>query len=84
MINVFFYFLFFPKQSNDSYNENNGTCVWYGVCQNVTATGHKLYCSYNGTAKKLDDDGLRLLTQYCPHLKNDIGDTLTCCDAEQV
>lgn len=58
--------------------------MWYGVCQNVTATSHKLYCSYNGTAKKLDDDGRRLLSQYCPHLLNDTGDTLTCCDAEQV
>lgn len=74
----------FRKQTNESYADDDGSCVWYGVCKNMTGTSHKLYCSYNGTAKQLDSNGQRLLSQYCPQLLSDAANTFTCCDAEQV
>lgn len=63
--------------------DNDGHCVWYGVCHKDPATTHKLYCSYNGTAKQLDDDGRKLLSVWCPHVLEKY-DGLTCCDNEQV
>lgn len=59
----------------------NPTCVWYGVCKNTQMYKTK-YCSYNETAKPLNDEGIKLLTEHCPHLVTD--KTLTCCDNEQV
>lgn len=62
---------------------SNATCVWYGVCK-VTPIKHKLYCSYNGTAKALDGEGQKLLAEFCPHLLGGQDNTYTCCDNEQV
>lgn len=42
------------------------------------------YCSYNGTAKPLDEEGKSLLNVWCPHLLIDQENTVTCCDKEQV
>lgn len=54
--------------------------MWYGVCDST-----RYYCSYNGSAKILkDSQALNALTEYCPHLVNNSGDTSTCCDGEQV
>lgn len=61
-------------------NKDNGACVWYGICDS-----DRYYCSYNGTAKILNDSkAVNELTEYCPHLVNNAGDTLTCCDGKQV
>lgn len=69
-------------QIKDSYNRDNATCVWYGVC-NKDEEGKIQYCSYDGPAKHLNSTGQKLLSKFCPHLVN--GDnTFTCCDFEQV
>lgn len=44
-------------------------------------------CPYDGEAKKLDTDGLKLLKVWCSHLiteENDPDNVETCCDNEQV
>lgn len=60
---------------------DDGHCIWYGVC--ADRGNHKLYCSYNGTAKPLDPAGKKLLSKWCPQLL-DRNNGLTCCDQEQV
>lgn len=56
--------------------------MWYGICK--VQSGHSLYCSNNGTAQPLKEEGQNLLKEYCPHLVNGTNDTFTCCDVEQV
>lgn len=48
----------------------------------------KKNCAYNGTAKALDDEGVKALSQWCSHLlpanyKAGV-DVNTCCDNKQV
>ncbi|KAM8715427.1 hypothetical protein ACLKA7_002475 [Drosophila subpalustris] len=57
-------------------------CIWYGVC-NKDAIGHKQYCSYNGTAKAMNDEGLQLLAERCSFLLESEQKNF-CCDVEQV
>uniref|UniRef100_A0A336LKH8 CSON011471 protein n=1 Tax=Culicoides sonorensis TaxID=179676 RepID=A0A336LKH8_CULSO len=61
---------------------NQGHCVWYGIC-NKDDKGMRQYCSYNGTAKALDNDGIELLNLYCNHLVK--GENVeVCCDKNQI
>lgn len=64
-------------------DDSDGTCVWYGVCRNITGTQHKLYCSNNDTAQPLSSKAQERLKLHCPHLVHGPG-TKTCCDDEQV
>lgn len=57
-------------------------CVWYGVC-NTNVFGHNQYCPYNGTAKPMPDDGIKLLQERCGFLLEN-GQKDFCCDAQQV
>ncbi|XP_034472622.1 NPC intracellular cholesterol transporter 1 [Drosophila innubila] len=57
-------------------------CVWYGVC-NKDAFGHNQYCSYNGTAKAMNDEGLQLLAERCSFLLKSEQKNF-CCDVAQV
>lgn len=41
------------------------------------------YCSYNGTAKVLEKDGIELLKVYCPHFVETEA-VEVCCDKDQV
>lgn len=67
-----------------------GQCVWYGICKSYTDftnfpfTEESLYCNYNGAPKQLNNDALRSLDEYCPHLNKGVNNTYTCCDAQQV
>jgi Niemann-Pick C1 protein len=64
--------------------DGEGHCIWYGVC-NLDAFGNDRYCSYNGTAKTLDNSGQESLMTWCSHLLVDNGDGVKlCCDNAQV
>ncbi|XP_075151532.1 Niemann-Pick type C-1a isoform X2 [Haematobia irritans] len=57
-------------------------CIWYGVC-NEDNFQRSQYCSYNGTAKPISQEGRELLKERCGHLlENDASDF--CCDSRQV
>ncbi|XP_013101655.2 NPC intracellular cholesterol transporter 1 isoform X3 [Stomoxys calcitrans] len=57
-------------------------CIWYGVC-NVDNFERSQYCSYNGTAKPISEEGRQFLKERCGHLlENDATDF--CCDSKQV
>lgn len=56
--------------------------MWYGVC-NVDNFSHKLYCTYDGPAKPVDDAGKKLLSLWCPNILKEHNNT-SCCDNEQV
>ncbi|KAI0984837.1 hypothetical protein GJ496_004615 [Pomphorhynchus laevis] len=59
----------------------NGQCVWYGECPLVD----NLYnCKYDGPAKKLNEDGYKILRSLCPHLDKGANSTFTCCDNKQL
>ncbi|XP_055386647.1 NPC intracellular cholesterol transporter 1 isoform X2 [Condylostylus longicornis] len=62
--------------------QNEGHCIWFGVCND--SGGKKQYCEYNGTAKALPEAGVKLLQERCPHLINKNGPTKVCCDTEQI
>ncbi|XP_011704595.1 PREDICTED: Niemann-Pick C1 protein isoform X2 [Wasmannia auropunctata] len=65
-------------------SEENGHCIWYGVCYTDSFL-HKKYCPYDGPAKPLNSDGQELLAKNCPHLLVDDGKGInTCCDADQL
>lgn len=63
--------------------QDDGHCIWYGVCKD-----DKKNCAYNGTAKALDEEGVKALSQWCSHLmpaNYKAGDVVnTCCDNKQV
>ncbi|XP_031623416.1 NPC intracellular cholesterol transporter 1-like [Contarinia nasturtii] len=63
-----------------------GQCIWYGVCRNFEENDieKSQYCSYNGTAKLLNEDGRQKLSQYCSHLDSGENNTFTCCDNDQI
>lgn len=56
-------------------------CVWYGVCNKTKL--HNQYCSYNGPAKRMPEDGIKLLQKQCGFMLEN-GQRDFCCDAEQV
>ncbi|XP_070495795.1 NPC intracellular cholesterol transporter 1 isoform X3 [Chironomus tepperi] len=64
--------------------ENNGHCVWRGVCYNDGSK--KKNCAYDGTALPLNSTGVDALKQWCSHLlpKDNADNVLTCCDNEQL
>lgn len=58
----------------------DGYCVMYGE---VKGTRHNK--QYNGPAKKLNQDGYRILNDLCPHLAKDgLENTRTCCDHDML
>jgi hypothetical protein len=62
---------------------NDGHCVWYGVC--ARKSYYKINnCFYDGPPKVLAVEEAEKLKHFCPHLVAESGDTLTCCDSEQV
>lgn len=62
--------------------QDTGHCIWYDICSDPKAPKTQ-YCSYNGTAKALDQDGQKLLSKWCPHLlEKDQG--LACCNNQMV
>ncbi|CAH8534217.1 unnamed protein product [Schistosoma turkestanicum] len=56
-------------------------CIWYGIC-NFSDPAHPRYCSYNGTAKALSNDGLKILSSLCPNYA--VGSAKVCCNEEQL
>ncbi|XP_075980245.1 Niemann-Pick type C-1a isoform X2 [Anticarsia gemmatalis] len=59
--------------------EADGHCIWYGLCANP---GEKsTYCSYNGTAKPIEEVGKTVLEKYCPEIA---AGGLSCCNHEQL
>lgn len=56
-------------------------CVWYGVCNRTKV--HNQYCSYSGPAKRMPEDGVKLLQKQCGFMLEN-GQKDFCCDAEQV
>lgn len=66
--------------------ENEGNCVWYGVCyRNETFKTKIKNCAYDGPPKALDSIGVEKLALWCPDLMSPEGnDILTCCDNDQV
>lgn len=73
------------KIANFDFHQVEGDhCVWYDVCKTESYGSKSIYCSYNGTAKKLDSTGVDLLNTYCPHLNQGAENTHTCCNNRQV
>lgn len=73
-----------PSKTDGTASETNGHCVWYGVC-NTDASLHNQYCTYNGTAKTVDQEGITLLKRWCSHLVPASGEApQTCCDNRQI
>lgn len=59
------------------------SCIWYGKCSDNDEKPQ--YCPYNGTAKDLPQDGLKILQQWCPSFLKDLGSNpKTCCDTFQL
>ncbi|XP_034244049.1 NPC intracellular cholesterol transporter 1 isoform X2 [Thrips palmi] len=59
------------------------TCVWYGNCNGDVEKPQ--YCPYNGTAKELPQEGIKILQQWCPNFLKDLGSSpQTCCDVFQL
>lgn len=62
-----------------------GQCIWYDHC-GTSDRGH-LNCAYNGTAKQISDEGVKILTQTCPELVAEFmtedGQLDTCCNDKQ-
>lgn len=56
----------------------------YSTSSQFSDIEKSLYCSYNGTAKVLDNDGREKLLKYCPSLDHGENNTFTCCDNDQV
>lgn len=68
---------------------DDGHCVWYGVChRNATHKAKIKNCAYDGPAKVLDELGIAKLKQWCPHLipenYQEGDELLTCCNIDQV
>ncbi|EDV98847.1 GH13378 [Drosophila grimshawi] len=57
-------------------------CIWYGVC-NQDAFLRNQYCSYNGTAKPMPEEGLKLLAERCSSLLEGEQKNF-CCDVDQI
>ncbi|XP_034097515.1 NPC intracellular cholesterol transporter 1 [Drosophila albomicans] len=57
-------------------------CVWYGVC-NTDSLNHHQYCPYNGTAKPMSDEGLKLIKERCGFLLEN-NEKNFCCDTDQM
>ncbi|CAH8614549.1 unnamed protein product [Schistosoma rodhaini] len=56
-------------------------CIWYGICDS-SDPAHQKYCSYNGTAKALSNDGFKTLSSLCPNYA--VGNAKVCCDEDQL
>ncbi|TNN18496.1 Niemann-Pick type protein 1B [Schistosoma japonicum] len=56
-------------------------CIWYGICESSDPV-HPRYCSYNGTAKALSNDGFKVLSKLCPNYA--VGNAKVCCDESQL
>ncbi|VDP36848.1 unnamed protein product, partial [Schistosoma margrebowiei] len=56
-------------------------CIWYGICDSSDPV-HPRYCSYNGTAKALSNDGFKTLSSLCPNYA--VGSSKVCCDENQL
>ncbi|XP_018647018.1 hypothetical protein Smp_188720, partial [Schistosoma mansoni] len=56
-------------------------CIWYGICDS-SDPAHQKYCSYNGTAKALSNDGFKILSSLCPNYA--VGNAKVCCDEDQL
>ncbi|CAH8593985.1 unnamed protein product [Schistosoma guineensis] len=56
-------------------------CIWYGICDSSDPV-HPRYCSYNGTAKELSNDGFNTLSSLCPNYA--VGNSKVCCDENQL
>lgn len=79
----------FASRKGQEVTENNGHCVWYGVCHRSQKFKSKIKnCAYDGPAKPLDASGVQKLSQWCPHLlprNHTMGQHVnTCCDSNQV
>jgi Niemann-Pick C1 N terminus len=60
----------------------NKNCVWYGVCDHVN--GKTKNCFDDKPPRALDEDGVRALKKWCPHLIENENEVKTCCDNENV
>lgn len=62
-----------------------GQCIWYDEC-GMSERG-SLNCAYNGTAKSLTAEGIKILNQTCPELVREYitedGQLDTCCNDRQ-
>ncbi|XP_055296329.1 NPC intracellular cholesterol transporter 1-like [Sitodiplosis mosellana] len=79
-------FFQFGHSTDESEKNTDGQCIWYGVCRNYEDRGvdKSQYCSYNGTAKLLSEEGRQNLMTYCSYLDQGENNTFTCCDSEQI
>lgn len=69
-------------------SQNDGHCVWHGVCYQNPNDQKLKNCAYNGPPKALNASGVDELKQWCSHLlpQNyaDGQSVSTCCDMAQV
>lgn len=82
--NLFFVavgFLAFFQASSAA--DDEGQCIWYGVCLEQEG-GIAKNCKYDGPAKPLTDKAaLDVMKKFCPHYVTSDSPAL-CCDAKQV
>lgn len=65
-------------------SSNPPTCIWYGPCALDEGSGKYMNCYYNGSAIKMNDELLPMLSELCPNLVEPGNDTYLCCDSSQL
>lgn len=79
------FILCFTFQTSCQVSQNDGHCVWHGICYQKDKIKN---CAYDGPPKVLNESGVVALKEWCSHLlpQNyaDGQDVLTCCDNAQV
>ncbi|GAB6029705.1 hypothetical protein CHUAL_005427 [Chamberlinius hualienensis] len=65
-------------------NDEQPTCIWYGPCALDEGSGKYMNCYYNGSALKMDNELLPILTEICPNLVDPSNETYLCCDSTQL
>ncbi|KAG5682988.1 hypothetical protein PVAND_012302 [Polypedilum vanderplanki] len=78
-----FSLVFGQATTTTSSTDNEGHCVWRGIC---ATDPQKKNCAYDGKALPLDKEGITELQEWCSHLMPNSNNStvLTCCDIEQL